>query len=141
VRGARNAIHTGSVQRRRDRNTRRRQNLLSVFRLHQRPTFVGSRTPLHKHTIRQAEFGHPRTSELHRIERADIVGHDIGNMVAFAFTTGRKKLIMAALWTEVCLVHPALDAIKEGFDSRSRAADPALDGERETTTAAIRPHR
>ena len=30
--------------------------------------------------------------------------------------TGRKKLIMTALWTEVCLVHPALDAIKEGFD-------------------------
>lgn len=30
--------------------------------------------------------------------------------------TGRKKLIMAALWTEVCLVHPALDAIHEGFE-------------------------
>lgn len=30
--------------------------------------------------------------------------------------TGRKKLVMAALWTEVCLVHPALDAIHEGFD-------------------------
>jgi nicotinamidase-related amidase len=29
---------------------------------------------------------------------------------------GRKKLIMAALWTEVCLVHPALDAIHEGFE-------------------------
>ena len=31
-------------------------------------------------------------------------------------TTGRNKLIMAALWTEVCLVHPALDAIKDGFE-------------------------
>lgn len=31
-------------------------------------------------------------------------------------TMGRKKLIMAALWTEVCLVHPALDAIHEGFE-------------------------
>ena len=30
--------------------------------------------------------------------------------------TGRKKLIMAALWTEVCLVHPALDALHEGFE-------------------------
>jgi len=30
--------------------------------------------------------------------------------------TGHKKLIMAALWTEVCLVHPALDAIHEGFE-------------------------
>ena len=30
--------------------------------------------------------------------------------------TGRKKLIMIALWTEVCLVFPALDALQEGFD-------------------------
>ena len=29
---------------------------------------------------------------------------------------GRKKLVMAALWTEVCLVHPALDAMHEGFE-------------------------
>ncbi|MDO1582753.1 hydrolase [Rhizobium oryzicola] len=30
--------------------------------------------------------------------------------------TGRRKLIMVALWTEVCLVFPALDALKEGFE-------------------------
>jgi nicotinamidase-related amidase len=30
--------------------------------------------------------------------------------------TGRKKLIMAGLWTEVCLAFPALDAIREGFE-------------------------
>jgi nicotinamidase-related amidase len=30
--------------------------------------------------------------------------------------TGRKKLIMAALWTETCLVFPALDALRDGFD-------------------------
>jgi nicotinamidase-related amidase len=30
--------------------------------------------------------------------------------------TGRKKLIMAALWTEVCLAFPALDALREGFE-------------------------
>ncbi|OON62502.1 hydrolase [Massilia sp. KIM] len=29
---------------------------------------------------------------------------------------GRKKLIMTALWTEVCLAFPALDAIQEGFE-------------------------
>ena len=29
---------------------------------------------------------------------------------------GRKKLIMAALWTEVGLALPALDAIREGFE-------------------------
>jgi nicotinamidase-related amidase len=30
--------------------------------------------------------------------------------------TGRKKLIMTALWTEACLAFPALDAIKEGYE-------------------------
>lgn len=30
--------------------------------------------------------------------------------------TGRKKLVMAALWTEACLTFPALDALREGYD-------------------------
>lgn len=30
--------------------------------------------------------------------------------------TGRKKLLMAALWTEACLAFPALDALREGFE-------------------------
>ena len=30
--------------------------------------------------------------------------------------TGRRKLIMAGLWTEVCLVFPALDLVREGYD-------------------------
>jgi nicotinamidase-related amidase len=30
--------------------------------------------------------------------------------------TKRKKLIMTALWTEVCLAFPALDALHEGFE-------------------------
>ncbi|MBN8855045.1 MAG: hydrolase [Sphingobacteriales bacterium 50-39] len=29
--------------------------------------------------------------------------------------TGRKKLLMAALWTEACLTFPTLDALREGF--------------------------
>ena len=30
--------------------------------------------------------------------------------------TGRKKLIMTALWTEACLTFPALDAMREGYE-------------------------
>jgi len=30
--------------------------------------------------------------------------------------TGRRKLVMAALWTEACLTFPALDALREGFE-------------------------
>src|SRR5919197_4131136 len=30
--------------------------------------------------------------------------------------TGRKKLILAGLWTEVCVAFPALDAIRVGYE-------------------------
>jgi nicotinamidase-related amidase len=30
--------------------------------------------------------------------------------------TGRKKLILTALWTEACLTFPALDMLKEGYE-------------------------
>jgi nicotinamidase-related amidase len=30
--------------------------------------------------------------------------------------TGRKKLIMTALWTEICLAFPSLDALRAGFE-------------------------
>lgn len=30
--------------------------------------------------------------------------------------TGRRKLIMAALWTEACLTFPAIDALAEGYE-------------------------
>lgn len=31
-------------------------------------------------------------------------------------TSGRKKLLMTALWTEACLSFPALDALREGYE-------------------------
>jgi nicotinamidase-related amidase len=30
--------------------------------------------------------------------------------------TGRKKLVMTALWTEACLTFPTLDALRSGYD-------------------------
>ena len=30
--------------------------------------------------------------------------------------SGRKKLILAGLWTEVCVAFPAIDAIREGYE-------------------------
>lgn len=30
--------------------------------------------------------------------------------------TGRKKIIMCALWTEVCCAFPALDMLREGYE-------------------------
>ncbi|MCI3179572.1 hydrolase [Caulobacter sp. CCUG 60055] len=50
------------------------------------------------------------------IDRTSINAWEDQDFVAAVKATGRKKLIMAALWTEVCLVHPALDALAEGFE-------------------------
>lgn len=50
------------------------------------------------------------------IDRTSINAWEDEDFVRAVKATGRKKLVMAALWTEVCLVHPALDAIKEGFE-------------------------
>src|SRR5689334_17891249 len=36
--------------------------------------------------------------------------------VAAVRATGRRKLIACALWTEICLAFPALDALREGYD-------------------------
>ena len=50
------------------------------------------------------------------IDRTSINAWEDQDFVAAVKATGRKKLIMAALWTEVCLVHPALDALAHGFE-------------------------
>jgi nicotinamidase-related amidase len=50
------------------------------------------------------------------IDRTSINAWEDVDFVAAVKATGRKKLIMVALWTEVCLVFPALDALHEGFE-------------------------
>ena len=55
-------------------------------------------------------------TEAKPIDRTSINAWEDEDFVRAVKATGRKKLIMAALWTEVCLVHPALDAISEGFE-------------------------
>ena len=50
------------------------------------------------------------------VDRTSINAWEDDDFVTAVKATGRKKLIMIALWTEVCLVFPALDALQEGFD-------------------------
>jgi nicotinamidase-related amidase len=50
------------------------------------------------------------------IERTSMNSWEDEKFVAAVQAAGRKKLIMAALWTEVCLAFPALDAIKAGYE-------------------------
>ena len=37
-------------------------------------------------------------------------------VVAVVERAGRKKLVMAGLWTEVCLAFPAIEAIRDGYE-------------------------
>jgi nicotinamidase-related amidase len=50
------------------------------------------------------------------IDRTAINAWEDDDFVTAVKATGRRKLIMVALWTEVCLAFPALDALREGFD-------------------------
>ena len=49
------------------------------------------------------------------LERSSMNSWEDAALVAAVKATGRKKLIIAALWTEVCLAFPALCALAEGF--------------------------
>lgn len=50
------------------------------------------------------------------IDRTAINAWEDEDFTAAVKATGRRKLIMVALWTEVCLAFPALDALREGFE-------------------------
>ena len=50
------------------------------------------------------------------IDRTSINSWEDGEFVAAVEATGRKKLIMAALWTEACLTFPTLDALRAGYE-------------------------
>lgn len=49
-------------------------------------------------------------------DRMSINAWEDQNFYDAVHATGRKKLIIAALWTEACLSFPTLDALKEGYE-------------------------
>ena len=52
-----------------------------------------------------------------RVKRTGIVNAWADpNFSAAVRATGRKKLIMAAVTTDICLIFPAISAVQEGFD-------------------------
>lgn len=50
------------------------------------------------------------------IERTSMNSWEDTKFVAEVEQIGRKKLVMAALWTEVCLAFPAIQAIEAGYE-------------------------
>jgi nicotinamidase-related amidase len=50
------------------------------------------------------------------IERTSMNSWEDAKFVAEVERIGRKKLVMAALWTEVCLAFPAIQAMEAGYE-------------------------
>ena len=50
------------------------------------------------------------------IERSSMNAWDDKNFVAAIKATGRKKLVLAGLWTEVCVTFPTVQAIHDGYE-------------------------
>jgi nicotinamidase-related amidase len=50
------------------------------------------------------------------IDRTSINSWEDQDFVDAVKATGRKKLIIGALWTEACLLFPTLDALNEGYE-------------------------
>jgi nicotinamidase-related amidase len=93
-------------------------NIVSVARLAE--TF---RLPVVLSTVNVAHGQGPTVPELkavlsqHKvIDRTTINSWEDVEFRRAVEATGRRKLIMTALWTEVCLAFPTLDALRAGFD-------------------------
>ncbi|RUQ81505.1 hydrolase [Legionella septentrionalis] len=50
------------------------------------------------------------------IDRTSMNSWEDKNLIAAVEKTKRKKLVIAALWTEVCLAFPALSALQAGYE-------------------------
>jgi nicotinamidase-related amidase len=55
-------------------------------------------------------------SDLVELDRTQINAWEDVEFRQAVEATGRNKLIMTALWTEVCLTFPSLDAMREGYE-------------------------
>ncbi|MDB5395643.1 MAG: hydrolase [Rhodospirillales bacterium] len=69
---------------------------------------VNVETGLNKLTIHQLTDILPGITP---IDRTSVNAWENVEFVAAVKATGRKKLIMVALWTEVCLIFPTLDVL------------------------------
>jgi nicotinamidase-related amidase len=50
------------------------------------------------------------------IDRTSTNAWEDAEFLAAVRAAGRRKLILCALWTEICMTFPALDALREGYD-------------------------
>jgi nicotinamidase-related amidase len=81
------------------------------------------KVPIVHSTVNVANGQGPTVAELAEllkgnppIDRTNINSWEDAAFVDAVRKTGRRKLIFCALWTEVCMTFPALDALREGYE-------------------------
>ncbi len=95
------------------------RNIVSVARIAK--TY---RLPIVLSTVNVVANGQPPTipqlrevlSDSVELDRTQINSWEDVEFKRAVEATGRRKLVMTALWTEVCLTFPALDALREGYE-------------------------
>lgn len=74
---------------------------------------VGVELGANSGTIAEIRDALPSTEE---IDRTTLNSWEDPDFRAAVEATGRKKVIMTGLWTEVCVAFPALDMLREGYE-------------------------
>jgi nicotinamidase-related amidase len=87
--------------------------LAKVFKIPMVVSTVNVKTGLNGPTIPQLA---QEVKDLPSYDRTSINAWEDKEFLEAVKATNRKKLIIAALWTEACLLFPALDAMKEGYE-------------------------
>jgi nicotinamidase-related amidase len=87
--------------------------LAKVFKIPMVVSTVNVKTGINGPTIPQIAH---EVKDLPSYDRTSINAWEDVEFLEAVKATKRKKLIIAALWTEACLLFPALDALKEGFE-------------------------
>ncbi|WP_068255283.1 isochorismatase family protein [Janibacter corallicola] len=76
-------------------------------------TTVGVEMGANSGTVDELRNALPETDEIDRTSLNSWEDPDFRSAVE---ATGRKKIIMTGLWTEVCVAFPTLDMLREGYD-------------------------
>jgi nicotinamidase-related amidase len=79
--------------------------------------------PLILTSIAEESFSGPTFSQIRAvypeapiIDRTSMNSWEDRRVVDAIKKTGRKKIVMGGLWTEVCIAFPSLDALREGYE-------------------------
>ena len=70
------------------------------------------------------------------IDRTSTNAWEDADFLAAVRATGRRKLILCALWTEICMAFPALDAMREGYEVYRSSTRSAAQARRPTAPAS-----